>query len=130
VQPDLDGPLIDSASKGIAVALVGTETGRRPAGLQVGAHLEGQGACRNVWIDAKSFLEVKMDGTPRRLDGKMHPVWVYFRDYKTVSGLVMPMVYETSVEGVKSTEKINIEKRPWSIRKLPGARFAKTRLTE
>jgi hypothetical protein len=122
-QPDLDGPLIDYAAKGIAVSLAGTDTVDGQPAYKLALTLKDK-RVQNVWIDAKTFLEVKIDGTPRRLDGKMHPVWVYYRDYKTVSGLVMPMVYETSVEGVKSTEKINIESVVVNP-KLPGARFAK-----
>ena len=122
-QPDLDGPLIDYAAKGIAVALAGTETVDGQPAYKLALTLKDK-RVQNVWIDAKTFLEVKMDGTPRRLDGKMHPVWVYYRDYKTVSGLVMPMVYETSVEGVKSTEKISIETVVVNP-KLPDGRFAK-----
>lgn len=37
--------------------------------------------CRNsldVWIAAKTFLEAKIEGQPRRLDGVYHPVEVSF----------------------------------------------------
>jgi hypothetical protein len=122
-QADIDGPLIDYAAKGTTVAVAGREA------------VDGQDAYKltltfkdkrveHVWIDAKTFLEVKLDGTPRRLDGKDHPVWVYLRDYKTVSGLVMPTVYETSVRGVATTEKIIIDKIVVNP-PLAGARFAK-----
>ena len=30
-----------------------------------------------VWIDAETFLETKMEGTPRSLDGQYHPVEIY-----------------------------------------------------
>jgi len=48
----------------------------------------------------RPFLEVKVEGTPRRLDGKYHPVATYLRDYKSVNGLMVPFVLETAVEGV------------------------------
>ena len=48
-------------------------------------------------MDAKTFLEVKMEGQPRRLDGTEHPVEVYYRDYRTVDGLQFPFVMETRV---------------------------------
>jgi outer membrane lipoprotein-sorting protein len=120
---DLDGPLIDYAAKGTTVALDGTETidGQRAYKLKL--TLKDK-QVQHVWIDAKTFLELRMDGTPRRLDGRYHPVWVYLRDYKAFSGLLMPTVYETTVEGVKTTEKINIDNIVVNS-KLPDSRFAK-----
>jgi len=41
-----------------------------------------------LWIDRKTFMEVKIDGTPRRMDGKMRPVAIYLREYKSVQGLM------------------------------------------
>jgi len=53
---------------------------------------------------------VKIEGTPRRLDGRFHPVATYMRDYRSVNGLLIPYVNETAVEGVRQTEKILVEK--------------------
>ena len=72
----------------------------------------------------KTFLEAKIDGTPRRLDGKYHAVEVYYRDYRAVNGLMMPYVMETNVEGVKQTEKIEVEKIAVNPR-VEDSRFAK-----
>jgi hypothetical protein len=74
-----------------------------------------------VWIDAETFLEAKIEGQPRQLDGTVHPVEVYYRDYRPVSGLKVPFVLETKVLPVAKTklgfkdpavpvEKISIEK--------------------
>ena len=57
----------------------------------------------HVWIDAQTFLEAKMEGRPRRLDGVDHPVEVYFRDYRAVNGLQIPFVLETRVLPVART---------------------------
>jgi hypothetical protein len=51
----------------------------------------------HVWVDAKTFLEAKIEVTPRRLDGQEHAVEVYFRDYRAVDGLQIPFVLETKV---------------------------------
>src|SRR6266576_245627 len=67
---------------------------------------------------------VELEGTPRRLDGKYHPVEVYYRDYRAVSGLMMAHVMETKVPGVKQTEKIEIEKVVVNPR-MEDSRFAK-----
>jgi hypothetical protein len=82
------------------------------------------GEVRHVWIDAQSFLDVKIDGVPRRMDGKMHDVWVYQRDFRKVDGLTMPFVLETSVQGYPDTHKMLIEKVAVNP-KLDDARFAK-----
>jgi len=57
-----------------------------------------------------SFLEIKIEGTPRRLDGRMHRVAIYLRDYRNVGGIQIPHLIETTVQGVERTEKIVIEK--------------------
>jgi hypothetical protein len=61
---------------------------------------------RNVWVDSQSFLEVKMNGVPRRLDGKPGPVQIYLRDYGRVNGLMVPHALETVVHGFKPSHKI------------------------
>jgi hypothetical protein len=124
-QADLDGPLVDFAAKGSKVDLEGMDQvdGRSEYKLKV---TDKGGHVRHVWIDPESFLETKIEGSPRRLDGKYHPVAIYFRDYKSVNGLMMPYVLETSVEGVRETEKIQIEKIVLNP-KLDDARFAMPR---
>lgn len=108
MQSDLDGLLIDYAAKGATVELEGTDKvdGRNSYKLKV---TDKNGNARHVWVDAETFLETKIEGTPRRLDGKYHPVAVYLREYRSVSGLMMPYLLETAVEGVRDTEKIMIE---------------------
>jgi hypothetical protein len=105
----LDGCLIDHEAKGIQVELAGEEKveGRNSYKLKITTK---EGRERYLWVDAESFLEIKIEGTPRRLDGKMHKVEVYYRNYAPVSGLTMPFALETVVENVKLTRKINIEK--------------------
>jgi hypothetical protein len=107
-QSDLDGPLVDYAAKGTKAELEGTEKvdGKDNYRLKL-TFKDGQS--QHVWVDAKTFLESKIEGTPRRLDGKYHPVEIYYREYKTVSGIVVPYVTETKVQGVKQTEKIEVE---------------------
>jgi outer membrane lipoprotein-sorting protein len=64
---------------------------------------------RRLWVDATSFLDLKIDGEPRKLDGRMHNVAIYYRDYKTESGLAVPHVLETVVEGNKQSRKMTIQ---------------------
>jgi len=103
-QDDLDGPLIDYAAKGTTIELIGTEKveGRDTYRLKLTTK---SGKTRALWIDSQTYLEAKMEGTPRRLDGKYHSVEVYFRDYRTVGGLQIPFVLETKV---LNTQKIGM----------------------
>jgi hypothetical protein len=124
-QADLDGYLIGSAANGSKVELEGVEQveGRSAYKLKV---TDKNAYTHHIWVDAESFLEVKVEGTPRRLDGKYHTVAVFLRDYHPVNGLVMPYLLETTVEGVKDTEKIQIEEIV-SNPKLDGSKFAMPR---
>jgi len=101
-QTDLDGPLVDYAAKGSKVELAGMEKVEGHDNYKVKITLKN-GESKNVWIDAQTFLETKIEGTPRRLDGTDHPVEVYYRDYRNVSGLQIPFTIETRVLPVAKT---------------------------
>ena len=120
---DLDDPLMDHAAKGTKVALVGVEPvqGKDAYKLELTSKT---GTVRHVWIDAKSFLDVKVEGVPRRMDGKVHGVFVYQRDFRSVQGLRIPFVIETVVDGYPQTHKIVVEKVAVNP-KLDAATFAK-----
>jgi outer membrane lipoprotein-sorting protein len=107
---ELDGPLIDHEAKGIRVDLAGVEQVEGKGAYKLTLTQKG-GSVRHLWVDAKSFLEVKIEGTPRRLDGKPRPVEVFYRDFKSVDGLLLPYVLETTVSGIKApqTHKMTIE---------------------
>ena len=96
MQTDLDGALIDSAAKGSKVELEGTEKveDRDTYKLKV---TMANGHETHVWVDAQTFLEAKVEGQPRRMDGKIHRVEVYYRDYRSVNGLQIPFLLETHV---------------------------------
>jgi hypothetical protein len=83
------------------------------------------GDAKHVWVDAKSFLDVKIDGFPRHMDGKMHSVYVYQRDFHKLDGGVMiPFVQETAVDGYADKHKLVIEKAAVNPR-LDDGLFAK-----
>lgn len=139
LQSDLDGPLVDCAAKGSRVESDGVEQveGKPDYKLKITTK---SGQIIHVWIDPETFLESKIDGQPRELDGKMHPVEVYYRDYRDVDGLKIPFVLETRVlplSDVKRTshepsfppEKIQID-RVTINPKLDAARFSKPLVTD
>jgi hypothetical protein len=106
---DLDGPLIDSVAKGTKVEVEGSDlVDAQPAyRLKV---TPKNGPVKHIWIDAKTFLDVKVEGVPRRMDGKMHPVYVYQRDFRSVQGVIIPFLLETQVDGYPDTHKVLVEK--------------------
>jgi outer membrane lipoprotein-sorting protein len=107
-ESDLDGPLVDYAKKGNKVELEGVEKVENHDAYKLKLTMKG-GQVQRIWVDAETFLEVKVEGTPRRMDGKMRPVWIYLRDYKDVNGLKIPYVMETQVQGNRETHKMVIE---------------------
>ena len=120
IQSDLDGPLVDYAAKGTKIELAGMEKVEDRDTYKLKLTLKN-GQSIHVWIDAQTFLEAKIEGQPRRLDGVPHPVEVYYRDYRPIGGLQIPHILETKVlqvarmaKGFKDppvpAEKITIEK--------------------
>lgn len=105
---DLDSPLMNFAAKGGSVAVEGIETveGHDAFRLKL---TKKDGSAQHFWIDAQSFLDVRYEGVPRMLDGKPHQVMVYQRDFRTVSGLKVPFVYETRVEGSPDPHRMVVE---------------------
>jgi hypothetical protein len=105
----LDGPLFDYRAKGVRIE------------LQAPDHIAGHdayrlkltlpsGKTRTDWIDAQSFLELKYDREARNLPGRPGTVSVYYSDYQSVLGLVMPFTIETGVGTNPSKDKMIIEK--------------------
>jgi hypothetical protein len=123
---DLDGYLIDYAAKGSKVDLEGVEKveGRDAYKLKV---TQKNGQVVRVWVDAQSFLDVKLSGTPRRMDGKMHDVYIYQRDFRTVQGVTVPYLLETAVDGYRDTHKMVIESLVVNP-KLDDAIFTKAKI--
>ncbi|HVO21370.1 MAG TPA: hypothetical protein VMU15_19060 [Anaeromyxobacter sp.] len=106
---EMGGPLIDLAAKDAKVELAGVEQVDGHDAYKLKVTKKG-GDVKHVWVDAKSFLDVKVEGIPRRMDGKMRTVWVTERDYRPVNGLMVPFMLETAVDGSPDTHKMIVEK--------------------
>jgi hypothetical protein len=106
---ELDGPLVNYAAKGTHISLAGTEVvDGRPAYRLTLKYKDG--SVRGLWIDGQSFLEVKIEGAPRRRDGHPRAVMSYLKDYRKVDGLMIPFLRETHVAGESHPERIVVEK--------------------
>jgi hypothetical protein len=107
--PGMDGLLLDYAKKGTKVDFESMEAVEGHDAYKLKLTMKN-GDVKHVWIDAQTFLDVKVEGSARRMDGRMHPVFVYQRDFRSVQGLMVPFVLETAVDGYKDTHKMVIEK--------------------
>jgi hypothetical protein len=108
-QDDLDGPLIDYAAKGSALELEGTEMVEGKANYRLKLTMK-DGTARHIWVDGATFLESKIEGNPRRLDGRMRRVENYLRDYRKVDDVLIPFVSESKVETAPQTRRMTVEK--------------------
>jgi outer membrane lipoprotein-sorting protein len=107
-EPGIEGLLINYAAKGSRVETDGVDKVEDHDAYKLKVTLK-DGQVRHVWLDSQSFLDIKVDGTPRRLDGKPRPVEIYLRDFKAVQGVMIPHRVETAVQGVKNKERIEID---------------------
>jgi outer membrane lipoprotein-sorting protein len=123
LESHLDGPLVEYATKGTQVDLEGVEKVEGRDAYKLKLTMKG-GQVRHLWVDTQTFLEVKIEGIPRRMNGKMRAVEIYYRDYKPVNGLMVPYVLETTVQGVKQSHKMTIASVVVNP-KLDDSRFAK-----
>ena len=122
----MEGPLIDYAAKGTKVEFVAGEPVEGHDAYKLKLTLSN-GDVQHVWLDTRNFLDVKVQGIPRRMDGQMRDVWVYQRDFRTVQGVLVPFVYETAVAAGRETHKMIFETVALN-RVLSDARFSKPEL--
>ncbi|HEX8783427.1 MAG TPA: hypothetical protein VF764_08655 [Steroidobacteraceae bacterium] len=120
---DLEGPLFDYAAKGTAVLLEGVEPVDGHSAYKLKLTLKS-GDVQHIWIDTQSFLDVKVEGIPRRMDGKLRNVWIHQRDFRSVHGLMVPFLYETAIDGSAGCHKMVVESVAVN-RSLDDTRFAK-----
>ena len=108
MQSELDGPLVDYSAKGTKIELEGTEKVREQDAYKLKLTMK-DGQIRHVWIDSQTFLDVKIDGVPRQMDGRVRPVEIYTQDYRSTGGLMLPFLIETEVQGLQPTHKMTIQ---------------------
>jgi outer membrane lipoprotein-sorting protein len=105
----IDGPLLDYAAKGNAVTLEGSDTVEGHAAWRLSVSLPS-GYSQRVWIDAETFLDVKTERRNIGAKGQATTVTVFYRDYRTIEGLTMPMLIETGDASNPAVDQMIIEK--------------------
>jgi hypothetical protein len=106
---ELDGPLLDAAAKGTKVEVEGSDPIDGSPAYRLKLTLK-DGSVQHIWIDARSFLDVRIEGSPRRMDGRLRKVYITQRDFRSEQGLLLPHVLETSVEGYADVHKMTVDR--------------------
>jgi hypothetical protein len=107
-QLDLEGPLLGAAAKGTVVALDGVETVHDRPAYKLSLKMKS-GVIRHVWVDSKTFLDVKLDGE-RQIGDRVWPVETLFDDFRKVGSVQVPYQFETAVGGVHTMESVKLIK--------------------
>jgi outer membrane lipoprotein-sorting protein len=103
------GPLMDYQARGITVTLDGIDEveGHKTYRLNV---KPPSGASHHVWIDAKTFLDIKSDREYRDGHGRSGTLSMFYRNYKTIEGLQIPLMIESGTDIAKASDKMVIDK--------------------
>ena len=107
-QLDLEGPLLAAAAKGSVAMLEGAEMVSDQPAYKLSLKMKN-GAVRHVWVDGKTFLDVKLDGT-RQIGDRVWPVETVFSDFRKVGSVQVPYQIETAVGGVHTMESVRLVK--------------------
>jgi len=107
--PGIDGPLIDFAAKGYLPALEGLDVIEGHKVYRLSVRLP-TGENDHVWIDAKTFLDVRYDRPSDGAIGAARSVSIYYSDYRNYDGLQLPSVIETGVGSNDTPDRMMIDR--------------------
>jgi outer membrane lipoprotein-sorting protein len=105
----IDGPLMDLAARGSDLKLLGTDTVDDRKAFVIESRLPS-GDVDRVWVDAESFLELRLDREIQISGGRTAVSTIVYRNYRPFKGLQIPVVVETGSGPGKATDKLVIEK--------------------
>ncbi|HET9326973.1 MAG TPA: outer membrane lipoprotein-sorting protein [Candidatus Eisenbacteria bacterium] len=105
---DMDGPLVDYKAKGHKVELVGKEQVEGADAYKLKLTMKS-GKTRNIYLDADTYLEIKMEAK-RTVRGNEVDGETTYGDYKEENGLMLPHTIETGVKGAPQKQKLVLEK--------------------
>jgi outer membrane lipoprotein-sorting protein len=104
----IDGPLMDDAAQGGSFTLGGVDTVDGHKAYLVNVSLPS-GLTHRIWLDAKTYLEVRFEREFRKASGELAVASVSYRDYKAFEGLELPTTIETSADKDKPANKLVID---------------------
>jgi hypothetical protein len=108
IDADIEGPLVDYKQKGHKAELVGHDSVEGTDCLKVKLTLKN-GDVRYYFLDADSFLEIKMENQST-IRGAVVFTENYYGDYEQVSGLYFPFAFENGEKGNPVRTKYTVEK--------------------
>ena len=91
-------------AKGIEVALDGTDEVEGHKAYRLNITMPS-GSTRRVWVDVQTFFELKNEHTAARRS----IVSVFYRNYRAIDGLQIPMTIETAAEADRVARKMTID---------------------
>jgi outer membrane lipoprotein-sorting protein len=106
-EADIDGPLVNYKDKGSTLELLGKEklNGRDVYNLKIKLK---EGQVRNIYLDARNFLEVKETGFFEKGGKRVDFVTIY-KGYRPVQGVLFPFVIEQK-EGEEESQSTYLKK--------------------
>ena len=107
-QADFDGPFIDYQKKGHTVELLGKEEIEGTPAYKLKL-VTKEGAESTVYLDADSFLEIKMEAK-QKVQGQEIEGETTFGNYQEVDGMLFPYSIEMKAKGAPAGQAITVEK--------------------
>ncbi len=108
IDADIDGPLVDYKEKGHKAELVGHDSVEGTDCYKVRLTLKN-GDVRYYFLDADSFLEIKMENQTS-IRGAVQFSETYYGDYEQVNGLYFAFAFEGGPKGSPERTKYTVEK--------------------
>ena len=105
----IDGPLMDAAARGRPLTLLGYDRVEDHAAYVLEAKDE-EGEVQRIWVDAQSFLELRLDRSFRSSAGQSSMSTVLYRDYRAFEGLQIPVLVESGAANDATPNRMVIER--------------------
>lgn len=108
--PVIDGPLMDFFHRGATITLAGRDMVEGRSAYVLNIQLPQADVSHQVWLDAETFLELRLDRSFRNSAGHTSVSSVAFRQYQAFEGLQIPVVVETGAATDKAFNRLVIER--------------------
>jgi len=108
IDADIDGPMVNYKEKGHKAELLGHDSVEGTDCYKVKLTLKN-GGVRYYFLDADSFLEIKMENQSN-IRGAVVFTENYYGDYEQVNGLYFPFAFESGQKGSQERAKFTVER--------------------
>src|ERR1700730_15455929 len=108
IDADIEGPMVNYKEKGHKAELVGHDSVEGTDCYKVKLTLKN-GDVRYYFLDADSFLEIKMENQSN-IRGAVVFTENFYGDYEQVNGLYFPFAFESGQKGSQERAKFTVDK--------------------